>query len=307
MSSGKGPLSRLYKTTDACQSWTLLITNPDPEGFWDALIGVSVSGQFISAEIAGDPVDGMFTVFRFKWFASAPPGPREHMGVETVLDCRDSGSAHDHQLQLRPGLCVFDKPGSPNDIPAPLPGESLFAASNSSLILSGGFAFVTGGPSGARFLDEHFMITGDTGSDWWTVKQLPLAKSASGGAFSIARASNPNTLNVVGGDYLTPSEATGTAAFTTDNGEHWQAATTPPRGYRSAVAYSPTTKTWITVGPNGTDVSTDDGRNWRALLPTPGEASDSDQHWNALSLPFVVGPHGRIGRLRPDALTPGAP
>jgi photosystem II stability/assembly factor-like uncharacterized protein len=36
MSSGKGPLSRLYKTTDACQTWTLLFTNPDPDGFWDA-------------------------------------------------------------------------------------------------------------------------------------------------------------------------------------------------------------------------------------------------------------------------------
>ena len=30
MSSGKGPLSRLYKTTDACQTWKLVFTNPDP-------------------------------------------------------------------------------------------------------------------------------------------------------------------------------------------------------------------------------------------------------------------------------------
>ena len=61
-----------------------------------------------------------------------------------------------------------------------------------------------------------------------------------------------------------------------------------------------------TVGPNGTDISTDDGRNWRALRPDPalGEAADADEHWNALSLPFVVGPHGRIGKLRPDALRP---
>ena len=42
-----------------------------------------------------------------------------------------------------------------------------------------------------------------------------------------------------------------------------------------------------TVGPNGTDISTDDGRNWRAL-----------------SLPYVIGPHGRIGVLRPSALNP---
>ncbi len=35
MSSGKGDLSRLYKTTDGCQTWKLLFTNPDKEGFWD--------------------------------------------------------------------------------------------------------------------------------------------------------------------------------------------------------------------------------------------------------------------------------
>ena len=66
------------------------------------------------------------------------------------------------------------------------------------------------------------------------------------------------------------------------------------------------TKTWITVGPNGTDISTDDGRNWRALKPSASEPPDADQHWNALSLPFVVGPHGRIGKLRPDALKPAS-
>jgi hypothetical protein len=78
-----------------------------------------------------------------------------------------------------------------------------------------------------------------------------------------------------------------------------RAATTPPHGYRSAVAYDPTTKTWITVGPNGTDISTDDGRNWRPLHPTNNDAPDADQHWNALSLPYAVGPHGRIGGFSP--------
>ena len=64
------------------------------------------------------------------------------------------------------------------------------------------------------------------------------------------------------------------------------------------------TKTWITVGPNGTDISTDDGRNWLPLKPDPAfhEPPDADQHWNALSLPYAVGPHGRIATLRPSAL-----
>ncbi len=84
----------------------------------------------------------------------------------------------------------------------------------------------------------------------------------------------------------------------------WHSAQTPPHGYRSAVAYDPATKTWITVGPNGTDISTDDGKNWHALHPDPAlhEAPDADRNWNALSLPFVVGPHGRIGKLDEPAL-----
>jgi hypothetical protein len=106
----------------------------------------------------------------------------------------------------------------------------------------------------------------------------------------------------VGGDYAKPDESVACAGVSPDGGNTWTPSTTPPHGYRSAVAYDAITKTWITVGPNGTDISTDDGRNWRPLRPGPTDASDADKHWNALSLPFVVGPHGRIGKLRPEAL-----
>jgi len=66
------------------------------------------------------------------------------------------------------------------------------------------------------------------------------------------------------GDYTKPNESVGTAAFSDkDGGWTWTAATTPPQGFRSAVAYGEKSETWITVGPNGTDISTDDdGRNW---------------------------------------------
>ena len=75
-------------------------------------------------------------------------------------------------------------------------------------------------------------------------------------------------------------------------------AQTLPGGYRSSVAYDSTQKLWITVGPNGTDISRDDGRNWQPLKPSNQDPTDADKNWNALSLPFVVGPNGRIGRLR---------
>ena len=52
----------------------------------------------------------------------------------------------------------------------------------------------------------------------------------------------------------------------------------------------------VAGGPTGTDVSTDDGVTWR---PLRGPAAEG---WNAVSGPFAVGPKGRVGRLRNDAL-----
>jgi len=110
---------------------------------------------------------------------------------------------------------------------------------------------------------------------------------------------------VVGGDYSRPNEASYTAVYSTDGRLlQWNKAETFPHGFRSAVAYDTQQKLWITVGPNGTDISRDDGRNWTPLKPTKEDAPDADKNWNALSLPFVVGPNGRIGKLRPTALTP---
>jgi hypothetical protein len=92
----------------------------------------------------------------------------------------------------------------------------------------------------------------------------------------------------VGGDYKKPNESTGTAAYTTDLGKTWFAASKPPHGYRSGVAWDAADKAWIAVGTNGSDVSYDDGKTWQYL--------DSG-NWNALSLPWVVGPEGRIAKL----------
>ncbi len=58
LGSGPGDKSRIYKTTDAGAHWTLLYTNPDPKGFfdafafWDARHGI----------VLGDPVSGEFVI-----------------------------------------------------------------------------------------------------------------------------------------------------------------------------------------------------------------------------------------------------
>jgi hypothetical protein len=92
----------------------------------------------------------------------------------------------------------------------------------------------------------------------------------------------------VGGDYTKPNEGAGTAAWSADGGWTWTASAQPPHGYRSGVEWSDALKAWIAVGANGSDMSRDDGKTWVAL---------DDGEWNAVSLPFVVGPKGRIGRL----------
>ena len=266
MSSGKGDLSHLYKTTDGCKTWKLVFTDPDEIGFFDTIRRVTDHQLFL----LGDPVNGKFALFT----------------------SRDAGNT----------WFLADDPGL--DAPA---GAGAFAASNSSFLSFGiNLAFGTGGPAASvyRMQPQCDEKTGTCALSWQASK-TPLAHGAApSGVFSLAghlstglSGRSAAILVAVGGTYDKPTQSGETAAYSPDGGDTWNPATTPPHGYRSAVAYDPRTNTWITVGPNGTDLSTDDGRNWQALKPDPAanDSPDADQHWNALSLPFVVGPKGRIG------------
>ena len=270
MSSGPGDQSRLYKTTDGCQTWKLLFTNPDKDGFWDGFLCEPKSQRTV---ILGDPVGGPFRLFTAK------------LGEDMI-------------------------PSSWNGPRVPAaPNQAAFAASNSLLIENRGeFSFITGG-------GKSEFITGAVEPDFFegalsskpSRTDLPFATGENSGAFSVAAGQrDPKTrivtVLVVGGDYKRPDDSAQTAAVSLDSGYTWRVPKNMPHGYRSAVAFEEKTESWITVGPNGTDISTDDGRNWRPLTPTPQDDKDADKNWNALSLPFVVGPKGRIGKLRTNAL-----
>jgi len=297
MSSGKGPLSRLYKTTDACQSWKLVLTNPDKEGSWDAVRVTSAK----TALMIGDPVPHtILDRFKIKTFF--------HFPLYGTVDAGDTWN----RLDTNNLFALSDNKGRPT--------EFIFGASNSSLMDQCGLIiYATGGsfPSLGllEIIDHPNPLICKSRCSMSSSSKVPLKSGPDAGAFSLATKdgdSSDRRLVVVGGDYADPENRDGTAATCSRDvaiGTRFTCyvAQTPPHGFRSAVAYSPATKTWITVGPNGTDISTDDGRNWRPLKPIATDPPDADQHWNALSLPFVVGPHGRIGRLRPDARTPGAP
>ena len=181
--------------------------------------------------------------------------------------------------------------------------QAFFAASNSSLLVDAArqqlYTITGGGTTSLIALDGYF-----TSMPKLSHTHLNLAAGATAGGFSLASRMDGSKLIMmaVGGDFKAPERRTGTAAFFAAG--KWQAPDTPPHGYRSAVAYYGPAKTWITVGPNGTDISTDDGRNWGALKPASHEISDAGKNWNALSLPFAAGPNGRLGKLDPDALKP---
>jgi photosystem II stability/assembly factor-like uncharacterized protein len=282
MSSGPGDLSRLYKTTDGCATWKLVFTNPDKDGFWDALC----FEDKLNGWLLGDPVKNGFVLF-----ATYDAG-------------KTWNRQHNKGLRADPSI------------------QGAFAASDSSLTAwgsdpwYGGVSIASGGKEGAFvYSDLQFFtcldncpITEDIREgrpNKWEKQPVPIGShSETSGIFSLAEREgfqhngHDRVAVAVGGDFKKPDESKATAAFTTDFGKTWTASETVPHGYRSAVAWDAAANEWITVGPNGTDVSTDDGKNWRALKPdvAHGEAADADRNWNALSLPFVVGPKGRIGK-----------
>ncbi len=174
------------------------------------------------------------------------------------------------------------------------PGEAAFAASNSSVFVFGPRRYIigTGGKGGPRALLSPLLAYNDSNRECLAVPVPVAGGEESAGVFSIAFRDAKHGI-AVGGDYKKPAEPAGTAAWTADGGKHWKAAAKPPHGYRSAVGWDSQAGVWIAAGTNGSDVSRDDGKTWQPL---------DGGKWNALSLPYVVGPDGRIGKLEAGAL-----
>ncbi len=291
MSSGKGELSRVYKTVDGCKSWTLALRNPDPEGSWDSMQfqyrpgKPPEPGYFAYGVLVGHPVNGEFVIFTSKDHGSTWQALRE------------------------------DEAFTPGPPAVARQGEYPFAISNTALTAvadEDSFAFVTGGEGGPRLLfpqGQRFDYNYTAMRYSFSTLELPMPSGSSGGAVSIASrrvSSDRVDLMIVGGDPA--NKAAGSAVFVHHGGPTLNlkklvsrravAAEVPPHGFRCAVAFDAASDSWITVGPNGTDVSHDDGRTWVPMAVSPADGADADKNWQALSLPFAVGPNGRIGRLR---------
>jgi photosystem II stability/assembly factor-like uncharacterized protein len=178
------------------------------------------------------------------------------------------------------------QPIPPARIPPAIQGEGGFAASGTCLVTNGkdNVWFASGGATTARIYRST-----DRGNTW-SVHETPiLAGIASAGIFSIGFRDSKNGL-IVGGDYNQPNNTTKTIAATKDGGNTWQLLANP-LPFRSAVVF--TKGRWIAVGTSGSDLSRDNGANWKKL---------DSANYNAVSFTksgagWAAGPKGRIARF----------
>ena len=180
--------------------------------------------------------------------------------------------------------------------PEALPGEAAFAASGTAIVIDrhGWVAIGTGGGAQARVLRSS-----DFGRTW-LAETVPIAAGApSRGVFSLTPAASGGGTDwvVVGGDHEAPADTGGTAARrqSTSDGSPWKAAAPPPSGYRSAVERLAGGR-MIATGPNGTDLSDDDGASWK---PHGASGYHVVRRARRGSLVLFAGEGGRLGRLRP--------
>jgi photosystem II stability/assembly factor-like uncharacterized protein len=175
------------------------------------------------------------------------------------------------------------------ELPPALPGEGGFAGSGTNIAVQpGGRAWIgTGAAANSRVL-----FTADGGRHW-RVTDTPIGSDATSGIFSVAFRDARHGL-AVGGDYRREEVADDNAAATADGGVTW----TPIEGlggFRSVVAFVPHSQaSWIAVGPQGADWSSDDGATWTAI---PGDGYDAFSFSPSGQVGWGVGERGRLGRL----------
>ncbi len=254
MSSGKAEdgQARIYRTNDAGKTWKQVYEQKTPGIFFDAIAFWDPRHGIVLS----DPVENHFALF-----------------------ITEDGGVTWKQL-----------PSSA--LPASLPNEGGFAASNSCLVVQGekNVWFASGGAKVARVFRSN-----DRGKSW-SVAETPMhPANASTGIFSLAFQDAKNGI-AVGGDYAHPeSSDLPNVMRTQDGGKTWQAGDpTKPLGiYLSSVAglRNMGGPGFVAVGINGMLTSAD-GRGWtrigeenlNSVLVTEVSASEA----------WAVGPKGTV-------------
>jgi len=143
-------------------------------------------------------------------------------------------------------------------------GEASFAASGTNIRCTGKGKVVvaTGGKISRLFISD------DKGRNWQHLNTPILQGNNSTGIFSFAFSDDKHAV-IVGGDYKNDTLRKDHVFYTTDGGKTWLRPTRPTGGYRECVEYL-NSKTLIATGPNGTDISYNNGMDWEPLPDSEG-------------------------------------
>jgi photosystem II stability/assembly factor-like uncharacterized protein len=175
------------------------------------------------------------------------------------------------------------------DMPPALAGEFAFAASGQCITSFGNRDawFGTGGAAEARVFHSS-----DRGRSW-EVSSTPMHSSPAAGIFALAFRDHDHGL-AVGGDLDTPEASPDALALTSDGGDSWNLVSDAPNQYRSGASWL-NKRTAIAVGPTGSDVSTNGGRNW-----TPFDTGSLDTVDCVHVTCWASGANGRVAYLVTD-------
>lgn len=213
MSSGPAEKgqARVYRTTDGGKTWTQVLEEKTKGAFFDAI-------AFWDAKhgiLLGDPVEGHFMIYT----------------------TQDAGETWQRV--------------APEKLPAALPNEGAFAASNSCLAVEGttNAWFATGGASFAR------VFRSTNGGKSWTVYNTSIHPSnASAGIFSLVFQGALHGM-AVGGDYQKPDAVFPNPLVANDGGRVWHGIGPPQGRFLSSIVVAPSAGrlpgTFYAAGPSG--------------------------------------------------------
>jgi photosystem II stability/assembly factor-like uncharacterized protein len=294
--TGKGTIGR---TTDGGKSWERFIVKGaedvefrDVEAV-DAMRCVAMSVGEGEASRIYRTADGGKT-WQLGYQNKAPKGFFDGMAfwdAENGILAGDPVDGHLFLLRTADGGATWKRMDS---TPKMKVGEHAFAASGTHVaVVPGGHVWVGSGGQVARvFYSKNF------GKSWVALDTPVIAGEASTGIFSIAFKNSQEGI-AVGGDYTKEAVGERNAIETSDGGKTWRllkyAARPSVFSFRSCVRYVQDAEMVIVVGPDGCDVSRDEGKTWNPF---------GDQGFHAVSVGesstaiWAAGSNGRLARLR---------
>jgi len=142
-------------------------------------------------------------------------------------------------------------------LPKPLDVEGGFAASGTSVVFSsnGTILFGTGGAEARIIRSDNF------GKTWEAIGTPIKAGESSYGIYSIGFLDD-ETYIITGGCWQKQDEAIDNVAISTNSGKNWSLTNSFPSGFRSCIKVLPRSKSLVTCGTNGVDISLNVGETW---------------------------------------------